>query len=684
MKFPISMLHDFVNTPLGADEIGDLLTMAGFELEGIEDVEGEPVLDIKVVSNRGDGLSVFGLSREVMAKDKQSEPTELYRKVAKGYMIGDENSPAVSSKATVRIETEMCSRFGCRVFEGVSNQASPERLQKRLRQAGMRPLGLLVDLTNYVMLELGQPLHAYDLDKLCEATIIVRQARPGETLKTLDGTQHKLRPHNMLICDAGGPIGLAGVMGGLETEVGGTTRNVLLEAAHFVNTSVRKTRKEAGLSTEASYRFERSVDPEGVVRAINRVADLLSAEIGRAALAVSGVIDIYPRPPKMRSIPVRVSRASALLGMPVGIEEARAYLERLGFDVKGSGEPFEVESPTWRPDIVREIDLIEEIGRVHGFERIPTEPPQGSTPLGGLHGLWQMRDDVKDCWLESGLSQTISHSLRDIHLLDDPQLEHVGPNHPGSPEMAWLRNSLYPSLCDAAQRNGSRDLSLFEIGRIHGRREGQLVERVKAAFLSTGALINAHWHKSDPPQADFFSAKGLIEAALDVCEREYRLEASSDDPRLHPTRQARLAGCECGAFGSFGQIHPDLAEQLGLPQATVLGEFDIECVHDLPHREQRLSKMSRNPAVRRDISVQISKSVLYETIETAVGEACGEVLEKMWLFDVYVGKGIPEGDHSLSIALQLRKHGENFTDEEANQVRDRAVAALAALGGAIR
>ncbi len=247
---------------------------------------------------------------------------------------------------------------------------APALIRKRLAQAGHRSISLFVDLTNYVMLELGQPLHAYDLDKLQDSHIVVREAEAGEKLVTLNGVEHELQANQMMICDGRGPIGVAGVMGGADTEVDAETKNVLLEAAHFVNTSVRRTRKQLGLNTEASYRFERSVDPEGVVAALNRVRELLE-DLGHSDWCVNGVTDNYPSPPVRKAVRLRLSRAHMLLGMQVGETEARGYLERLGFVLTGSGDELSATPPTWRTDIQREEDLVEELGRMHGYELIP-------------------------------------------------------------------------------------------------------------------------------------------------------------------------------------------------------------------------------------------------------------------------------------------------------------------------
>lgn len=682
MKFPYLMLRDFVDTKLDAEQIGDLLTMAGFELEGIETVEGDQVLDIKVVSNRGDGLSVFGLAREVLAKDEGSHATELYQRATRRFDSDRVASISQEKRVPVTVETDDCTRYACALFEGVPQGDSPEWMRKRLMQAGHRPISLLVDLTNYVMLELGQPLHAFDRDKLEGPAIIVRQARSGENLTTLNGDEHELRPDQMMICDLHNPVAAAGVMGGQTSEVSNETRNVLLESAHFVNTSVRRTRKQLGLSTEASYRFERSVDPDGVVAALERFAELL-AQVDEGKSRVPGVIDVYKQPPTIRSIELDVSRAEMLLGMAIGEALAIGYLERLGFHVT-PGATLTVNPPSWRPDIVREEDLVEELGRVHGYEKIPEELPTGATVAGGAYGFEAWLDIVREACLRAGFQQAISHSLRDKGPLDQDDFELIGPRVPSSPDMAYLRNSLLPCLADGAKRNGGKDVHLFEMGKVFGKATGGILELYHLAFISIGNLDSVDWTQKESPAASFFTLKGSLEAVFERAGVPATFSSAGPaDRRLHPTRQARITESG-GLLGIIGQIHPDVADEVGLPLETILAELHLEPMFKGSQPIPRLRTISRNPAVRRDIAVMIDKSVPYEKIEAAIDRALGEQLEKRWLFDVYEGKGIPEGKHSLAIALQLRKLGGNFTDEEANQEREKAVEALAELGGTLR
>lgn len=698
MKFPHAMLLDFVQTALSAEQIGDLLTMAGFELEGIEEVEGDAVLDIKVVSNRGDGLSVFGLSREILAKDLSATPTALYEAAASRFASEAPTEALEVPSTTATIESAGCRRFACRAFEEVeAARSAPEWIQKRLRQAGVRPISLLVDLTNYVMLEVGQPLHVFDRDKLTEGRIVVRHAQPGERLTTLNGVEHELAGQ-MMICDAARPVGVPGVMGGLDTEVTDTTRNVLLESANFVDTVVRKTRKQLGLSTEASYRFERSVDPDGVVAAIRRFTQLLLTEL--PGLKLSNVVDHYPVRPERDPIQLRPARAVHLLGMPVTPDECETYLRRLGLDVTVDGDSLKVVPPTWRPDIVREEDLVEEIGRVHGYERIPEIPPVGTTTQGGLKGKELLRERMREAALRSGFIELVSHSLRSEHPLDGTEGERIGPREPGSPEHAFLRNSLLPSLSDAALRNGGRNLHLFEVGRVFRRCNETYQENTFLGLISTGDMLRVDRKGVAVPAADFYTLKATLDQILGSAglTADY---TQSEDPRLHPTRQAQLmvvASTESSVteggldittsrskgIGFLGQIHPDVAETLKLPASTFLAELNLDLALALANPEPALKTISRNPAVRRDITVAVDRTVPYAMLAAAIQAECGDVLERLWLADVYTGTGVEEGQQALTFGLQFRKVGSNFTDEEANQVRDRAVAAMQALGATMR
>ncbi len=675
------MLLGFVDTSLSAEEVGDLLTMAGFELEGIEEVEDHPVLDIKVMSNRGDGLSIFGLAREVLAKDSAAKPTELYVRAAERF--SGLNPGLELPQTSVSIQTEACKRFACLMLTNVSRKSSEDWMQQSLRRAGMRPISLMVDITNYVMLELGQPLHAYDFEKLAGGRIVVREAQPNETITTLNGVEHNLQAGQMMICDAERPVGVAGVMGGADSEVSETTTTVLLESANFLNTSVRKTRKQLGLSTEASYRFERSVDPDGVVAALIRCVDLVKqADPGVTSTAV---IDHYPGKIERSSLTLRTDRASKLLGMPITAEQAEHYLSRLGFKASiDSANVLTVMPPTWRPDIVREEDLVEELGRVHGYELIPEQLLEGTTKMGGPQGFELWTDWLREACLRSGLSQTISHSLRDIHPLDEVSEERLGPRTPASPDTAYLRNSLLPSLADAARRNGAKDIHVFELGRVFAGEKGKYVETIRLGGLSCGPIEAGGWSLTPSGTASFFTLKGTLEEiTLSVGVSISLTPPEILDARFHPTRQATIVASGT-KIGVIGQLHPDIAHDCGLPVETVAFEILAREAYESRNASLKLSSVSRHPAVRRDVSVLADKTVSYETISRTIAQSVGSILEHQWLFDEFTGQGIPEGKRALGIALQLRKLDSTFTDEEANQVREIAVAALGKIGATTR
>jgi phenylalanyl-tRNA synthetase beta chain len=534
-----------------------------------------------------------------------------------------------------------------------------------------------VDLTNYVLLETGQPLHVFDETTLQGPEIVVRQAREGEKLTTLNEVEHDLQPNQMMICDACRPVAAAGIMGGLETEVCPHTSRVLLESAAFKSTSIRKTRKQMGLSTEASYRFERSVDSEGVLGAARRFMEL-ALQLGGGVPAPS-FTDVYPSPPAPRSLAVRLDRCQNLLGLEFDAKEADRILVALGFQCRWEGRTVHVTAPTWRPDIQREEDVAEELGRVHGYERIPERLPKGATVLGGPQGIERWIDQVRQRSLRAGFSQTISHSLRDLHPLDGPE-PRIGPRNPGSPDMAYLRNSLLASLGDNARRNGGQNLFLFEIGRVFSKAEPYAESR-RLAFFAHGALRDPYLG-SQEENASFFSLKAALSAALQDVKLEFSPPAQPDS-RLHPTQQA-LVLAQDKVLGCIGVIHPDVAEAAGLHEGSVLAEVDLDAAYPFRQTEHRPKPISRNPAVRRDVAILIDRSVPYAEVERVVEQSGGDLLERHWLFDVYRGAGIPEGKHSLAIALQFRKMGSNLTDEEANQAREKVVAALEGLGATRR
>jgi phenylalanyl-tRNA synthetase beta chain len=345
-----------------------------------------------------------------------------------------------------------------------------------------------------------------------------------------------------------------------------------------------------------------------------------------------------------------------------------------------------VKTPSWRPDITREEDLVEELGRVHGYDQIPETALQGNTTRGGIFGLPLLADQARKALLRCGLNQMISHTLRDKHPLDFSKDWRIGPRNPHSPEMAWMRDSLLPGLADAALKNGGRNVHLFEVGKVFLKGDYQIDESPEIAMLVTGELTSQHWSGKEPNVADFYSLKGVVEELAGALEDSIVFDYPRDpDPRFHPTRQSGVL-LDNGRFwaGTVGQIHPDVAEELGLPIETFMAELDLLAFAIQDNIEHEIFEISRNPSIRRDIAISIKKSVPYSEIDRVVAESCGDLLETTRLFDIYQGQGIAEGEHSLAIALQFRKLGENMTDNEANALRDRAIDGLKKLGATLR
>ena len=675
MKATVEWLKEFVETEAECDEVGATLTMLGIELEGIEDSALGPVLDIKVTPNRGDCLSVLGLARELCAKDcNRYKPTPLMLECVKGWMRGDKSETPESASVEI-LEPDLCPRYGARIWKGIKPCASSEWIQKRLLACGMRPISVVVDTTNYVMLELGQPLHAFDYSRLAEGRIVVRCAEPGERITTLDGTERKLREDMLMICDAGRPVAIAGVMGGEATEVGDGTTSLLLESAHFDPVSIRRTRRALALNTDASYRFERYVDPEGVIRALNRFAELLKEQTGADCLP--GVIDVYPKPPRAGKIRVRKRRWNMLLGMEVPAEAAATSLQALGCRVAEVDGALDVAPPSWRADLGIEDDLVEEIGRVWGYEKIPEKLPAGTTTQGGESPQTAFRSRIRECMIRLGFAETVAHSLRDRSPLD-PECERIEVRNPTAPETALLRCSILPGLAETAAKNRGMPVFIFEVGRVFQDND----ESISVGFLMSGPLSPDHWTGDGAPIADYFAAKGVVNELFAAVSRKAEFQ-ESDDSRFHPARQASvyLGGKR---IGLFGEISVEAAEKLDVPIKAVIGEMNIDAMRLAPEEPKIYRPISPYPAVKRDLAMAVGKDVPYGQLEQAVRDAAGELLESIRLFDVYEDDSLGDGFHGIAISVVLRHSNRTLTDEEANEVRERAFEALKALGATRR
>jgi phenylalanyl-tRNA synthetase beta chain len=673
MRVPLEWLREYVAITDSAEEVATRLTMGGLEVEGIEESPLGPVLDVYVTPNRGDCLSMLGVAREIAA---------LY-----GVALAEHTPPKsadggpVSDLVKIQIQDpDLCPRYAGRVIRGISIGPSPDWMQARLEAAGMRPINNVVDVTNYVMLELGQPLHAFDLHLLAERTIVVRRAQPGETLETLDGEPRTLTGSMLVIADASKPVALAGVMGGANSEVGDTTTDILLESAHFHPLTVRRTSRALNLRTEASYRFERTVDPNGVRRAVDRACELLAA-VGQTGV-VEGAVDVYPEPILPRTIQLRPERAAALLGIPeIDAAIATDCLRRLQLTVETEGDSLLVTVPTGRTDLAIEEDLIEEVGRIYGYENIPETLPKGTTTRGGDSPEGVLLTSVRSALVEAGLQEVVTHSLSAPSFFDSPAdaTRRVGVRNVLSAEVSGLRASLIPTLLDVAQHNASRGqqaLTLFEVGRIWEQTGEGAVESISLAGLLVGTLRRAGWRKDDAvTDADFGTVRGVVERLAERLQIDdltiEPLTDNSEGPRLHPGRAGRiLLGGKLAGY--LGELHPEAAAHLSFRARIYVFEIAMDAIAAaVPQDTRRYVPVSRFPAVVRDLAPRLPESVPYAAIEAAIRSAEPGDLQEYRLIDLYRGVPLREDQKSLTLSLTFRSPIRTLVDSEVDEALQR-------------
>ncbi|MCL5283824.1 MAG: phenylalanine--tRNA ligase subunit beta [Armatimonadetes bacterium] len=685
MRIPVEWIKEFVNTEADAASIAETLTMAGLEVEETEQSELGPVLNIKVTPNRGDCLSVIGIARELAS----AECLEL--KLPAG---GKERRWEDSSELVQIEAAELCPRYVGRVLEGVRIQPSPKWMQKRLVAAGMRPIYNVVDVTNYVMLETGQPLHAFDLNRLSGRRVIVRVAKPGETMATLDGEERSLSETMLIIADDSKPVAIAGVMGGANSEVTASTASILLESAHFDPISVRRAANSLSLRTEASYRFERVVSLEGVRAAADRAAALL-LEIG-AAQKITRSADIYLKPASTFDITVRMSRAGALLGYEVNRAAAESALHRLGFAIKAEGEALSCRVPYWRSDVTREVDVIEEIGRVLGYQRIPERMPGGAGIPGRRSRLQRIAAEIRTILAACGLQEVVTHTLQAPPMLDVEfwnQGQTVPVRNALSAELSTLRRSLAPGLIAVAQRNarrGESPLAFFEIGRVFRMESKNFTETVHIGGLATGPLIPDWWEGANP-DAGFYQIKGMVELLLNrlgVSNLEWKPPNGehSDKSPLHPGRSAAIwvAG---HYIGWAGELDPALEEVLGgIRHRVCMFELDCDIMQSARHRiivNPDISKRtfiftppSPYPSVIRDLAPRVKLEMPYSELESSVIQAGGDLLERCEPREVFTGDPLPPGIKSVTLSLTFRHPARTLTDDEVRASVSRIREAL--------
>jgi phenylalanyl-tRNA synthetase beta chain len=610
-------------------------------------------------------------------------------------------SDSAHDHASVEIDPEICLRFTARVYEGVAVGPSPLWLKQRLTAAGQRPISNVVDITNYVMLATGQPLHAFDLDEVRGARIDVRRARAGETMTTLDGVERELGPEAALVCDGEGPSGIAGIMGGQVSEVSERTTRVLMEAATWVGPNIMRTSKALGLRTEASARFEKQLHPE-LAMAGQRLAARLLVDLCGARMA-PGTIDVYPRPAEPRVAVLRHERMERLLGERIAPERARQILVRLGFErAPGEGEGEAWRVPPWRDsDVQREADLIEEVARIHGLHRLPTTLPARPSAVGRLTRSQRLRRRLEDVLRDRGLHECVAYSFTSPGALERLRLGDVPAlriDNPLSEELSVMRPLLLPGLLDAARHNaahGRPGVALFESAHVYrpgaplddlpeGSPAGRTpaLERHHLAALVTEARP-AGWRTPAQP-ADFYAVRALLEALLGAAGLDWWTEAGGR-PFLHPGRAASLLAGDERKIGWLGELHPLVAGAWDLSGAVAAFELDVEAVLELTGgRAATHRDVTGFPAVLQDIAVVVADEVPAAEVEEAVRTGGGELLASVRVFDLYRGEQLGEGDKSLALRLEFRAPDRTLTDDEVAERRVAIERELESLGGRLR
>lgn len=637
----------------------------------------DTILELDLTPNRSDCLSVINIAREVSAATGSQLTLPVIR---------DAGSGMLENMASVEIMSpDLCGRYVARIVQDVNIAPSPLWLKQRLEAAGMRAINNIVDITNFVMLEMGQPLHAFDYDKLTAGKIIVRNAHAEEQLVTLDGFARQLDSDMLVIADAAKPVGIAGVMGGMESEVTAETKTILLESAFFNAASIRRTSRKLGLRSEASSRFEKGVNRAGALDAINRAVDLIE-QLG-AGMAVPGKIDLYPDTKEQHKIKLRPERVNHILGTTLTGQEILVYLRRLNFTVTEQGNVLDVLVPDYRQDVTAEIDLIEEIARLHGYDLVPTTLPQG-TMTGSKKTVDQfLEETIKEVLVGCGMTEIITYSFISTKSFDKiglacdhPWRQVVKIKNPLSEEQSVMRTTLLPGLLEVASKNINRkqtSLSMFEYGRVFkpSADQSKLPDEEKMlAGLISGDLLKS-WNTTSQSM-DFYYLKGILEElfqVLNCTEKSFRPNKTSQT--FHPGRTADIyVGHE--NLGIIGELHPTVLKKYGISQAAWAFEIRVAPLRHSFVQVKEIEPLPKYPAVERDMALLVPETVSASDLEEVISKAGGEYLHNIRLFDVYKGRQVPAGYKSMAYNMIYRAADRTLTDDEVSAVHQRIQAEL--------
>ena len=635
----------------------------------LDDYLGDTILELELTPNRLDCLSILGTAHEVAALtgNTVTHPEVAY----------SEDGPPVTDGVSISIaDPDLCRRYTATVIRGISIGPSPGWMQERLTRAGVRPINNVVDVTNYVMLEFNQPLHAFDYQRIKDRTVIVRRARPGESVTTLDGVERHLSSNILVIADSNDSIGLGGVIGGANSEIGPETTDVLLESATFDGRNNRETTQSLRLRTEATLRFEKGLRPELAPIALRRATQLIQQLAG--GTVDKGIVDVFPEQgDSIGSVPLSAGKLKRVLGMDLEIGEAAQVLESLGFDCRRTGEDsLSAAVPYWRNDITIEEDLVEEVVRIIGYDSVPTTMLSTPIPYHQARPITGLVAQVKDLLVGAGMQEVINYpliSLEDLRrvTLDDEVVQPLRLSNPMNAEQAYLRPTLRASLLYTLavnQGHGEGPFRLFEVGRVFNPRDGQLPEeRETAAGVLAGRRSESSWLTGDG-LLDFYDAKGVVDSVLARLGIAAAYEPV-EDPSFAPGRCARVL-VDGTTLGILGELHPGVisAFDLSAPQVS-LWELDIEALSGAVHsRTREFQTLSRYPAAIRDLALLVPSDVPEARIEQIISQS--RLVTNVELFDLYAGENLPEGFRSLAFHVYFQSREQTLAAEQVNRALD--------------
>lgn len=644
---------------------------------GLNDV----VLEFELTANRADCFSVFGLVREIAAitGNKPHFPE---------IKVNEDDNTKLNDIFSVEIaDPDLCSRFSTRMLKNVKIGPSPEWMQQRLEGAGIRSINNVVDVTNFVMIELGHPMHAYDYDKITGKKLIARRAIEGEELHTLDDTSRKAKGEMLVIADSEKAAGLAGIMGGFETEITDTTTTVVLESADFYGPCIRRTARACGLSSEASGRFERGVDSETTIKALDRAAQLLQ-EMG-ACTVCEGIVDVYPNPKQANYVTFTPEQINNHLGTNIAKDVMLNIITSVGFDVtKDENDEITVKVPSWRNDVTCMADISEEIARLHGFDKIKSTLPNGVSMQGTQSAKQTFIDKVKASLSSQGLYETISFALTNEETFnklnipqDSPLRKAVPIMNPLSDEYPLVRTTLLSSIFDNLARNLARkndDVALFEVGSVFFPKALPVTELpdevVKIAGAITGRRNAQGWNQAND-MVDFYDAKGIIEELLaNLRVTRYTVEAGTHYA-MHPGKTALFKKGR-DVIATVGEVHPAVLSAYGITKPVYIFELDATTVMKYMAKDLKYKALPKYPATSRDLAMLVDVDVNAADIEKAMTKAAGQNLTQITLFDVYTGKQVEEGKKSLAFSLTFQSNDKTLTDAEIDLAIEKIVAKL--------